>query len=259
MQNPDLTPKSVAITGGAEGIGLCLVHAFAEQGAQVAFCDLNIRAGRAAARKLALQGGNVFFTPADVAQQAQVRRWAKEVLRKFQRLDVLINNAGIARGFGTPFLLRSLEEWDRVISANLTSQFLCAQAFARELARSKGSIINIASTRAIMSEPNTEAYSASKGGVVALTHSLAVTLGKKGVRVNCVSPGWIDTSRWMPRRSRARLRKIDHAQHPAGRVGKPEDVAAICLFLANPESSGFITGANIVVDGGMTRKMIYEP
>jgi NAD(P)-dependent dehydrogenase (short-subunit alcohol dehydrogenase family) len=141
---------------------------------------------------------------------------------------------------------------------NLTSHFLCSQLFAPALMQTKGCIINIASTRALMSEPNTEPYSASKGGILALTHSLAVTLGPRGVRVNCVSPGWIDTSAWQVKPTPSGLRRRDHRQHPAGRVGRPEDVAAACLFLADPGASGFLTGANLVVDGGMTRKMIYE-
>jgi NAD(P)-dependent dehydrogenase (short-subunit alcohol dehydrogenase family) len=118
------------------------------------------------------------------------------------------------------------------------------------LRSAKGSIVTIASTRALMSEPNTESYSASKGGLLALTHALAISLGPD-IRVNCVSPGWIATSDY------ATLKRKDHAQHPAGRVGKPQDVAEVVAFLLDREKSGFVTGANFVVDGGMTRKMIY--
>ena len=123
-----------------------------------------------------------------------------------------------------------------------------------------GAIINIASTRALMSEPDTFAYSASKGGLLALTHSLAISLGPI-IRVNAISPGWIDTSGWRRGEAgqapaREALRPIDHAQHPAGRVGRPEDVAWACTFLAS-DLAGFITGQNLIVDGGMTVKMIY--
>jgi len=126
------------------------------------------------------------------------------------------------------------------------------------LQRTKGAIVNIASTRAIQSEPNTEAYSASKGGILALTHSLAMSLGPD-IRVNCISPGWIDVSEWKKSQQakKPHLTKMDHAQHPAGRVGKPEDIAALVAFLISDEA-GFITGQNFVVDGGMTKKMIYE-
>jgi NAD(P)-dependent dehydrogenase (short-subunit alcohol dehydrogenase family) len=113
----------------------------------------------------------------------------------------------------------------------------------------RGAIVNIASTRALQSEPDTEAYAAAKGGMVALTHALAISLGPQ-VRVNCVSPGWIDTGK-------SKLRRADHRQHPAGRVGRAEDIAETVAFLLS-EKSGFTTGANFVVDGGMTRKMIYE-
>ena len=151
----------------------------------------------------------------------------------------------------------SLAEWNRVLAINLTGTFLCAKYSAPHLAKTKGSIVNIASTRALMSEPDTETYSASKGGVVALTHSLALSLGPD-VRVNCISPGWIEVSGWKKRRARraAKLSEMDHKQHPAGRVGRPEDIASLVAYLISPEA-GFITGANFIVDGGMTRKMIY--
>jgi NAD(P)-dependent dehydrogenase (short-subunit alcohol dehydrogenase family) len=247
----------VLVTGGAHGIGLCLVHTFARRGARVAFSDVRAADGRYWERRLRGAGSEVSFIRADLGHPADVRRFARAVLRVYRRVDVLINNVGIT-DMGHPFLRRPLAEWNRTIAVNLTSHFLCAQLFAPALIRSRGCIINIASTRALMSEPNTEPYSASKGGVLALTHSLAVTLGPRGVRVNCVSPGWIETSAWQVKPSTPRLRRSDHRQHPGGRVGTPEDVAAACLFLADSGASGFVTGANFVIDGGMTRKMIYE-
>src|SRR4029079_13015818 len=142
-------------------------------------------------------------------------------------------------------------EWHRVIDTNLTATFLFARAAEKALRKARGAIVTIASTPALMSEANTESYSASKGGLVALTHALAISLAPD-VRVNCVSPGWIATGNY------SALRRKDHAQHPAGRVGKPEDIAEIVAFLLDAKRSGFVTGANLVVDGGMTRKMIYE-
>jgi len=141
--------------------------------------------------------------------------------------------------------------FDLVLATNLRGTFLCTQEAARLMVRHKvaGAIINIASTRAFMSEPGTEAYSASKGGIVALTHATAISLGPKGIRVNCISPGWIET------RGRKHSRR-DRLQHPVGRVGTPEDIASACRYLA--EQAGFMTGQNLTLDGGMTVKLIYE-
>jgi NAD(P)-dependent dehydrogenase (short-subunit alcohol dehydrogenase family) len=135
--------------------------------------------------------------------------------------------------------------------------FLCAKHAVPALRKARGAIINVASTRALQSEPNTEAYAASKGGVVALTHALALSLGP-AIRVNCISPGWIDVSEWKKpsKRKAAALRDVDHAQHPVGRVGNPLDIGKLALFLLSHDAS-FITGQNFVADGGMTRKMIY--
>jgi NAD(P)-dependent dehydrogenase (short-subunit alcohol dehydrogenase family) len=150
-----------------------------------------------------------------------------------------------------------LDEWNRALAVNLTGAFLCAKHAAPHLKKNGGSIVNIASTRAFMSERDTEAYSASKGGLFALTHALAVSLGPE-VRVNCISPGWIETSELRKRSARTitKLSEKDHSQHPAGRAGNADDVAALALFLLDPGNS-FITGQNFIVDGGMTRKMIY--
>jgi NAD(P)-dependent dehydrogenase (short-subunit alcohol dehydrogenase family) len=166
-----------------------------------------------------------------------------------------VNNAAIFAN--RPLASLSLKEWNRVIGVNLTGAFLCAKHAAPHLKRTEGSIINIASTRALMSEPDTEAYSASKGGIVALSHSLALSLGPH-IRVNCISPGWIDVSGWKKKHimKKGRLSAEEHSQHPCGRVGKPEDISSLILYLASP-AAGFITGANFVVDGGMTRKMVY--
>ena len=150
-----------------------------------------------------------------------------------------------------PLRTLTLAEWHRVIDTNLTAAFLLARAAEKPLRQARGAIVTIASTRALMSEAETESYSASKGGLLALTHALAISLAPD-VRVNCVSPGWIETKDY------AGLRRKDHAQHPAGRVGRPQDVAEIVAWLLDPKRSGFVTGANFVIDGGMTRKMIYE-
>jgi len=170
-------------------------------------------------------------------------------VRRYGRLDGIVCNAGIM--IRKPLRRLALSEWRRVLDTNLTAAFLLARAAEKPLRKARGAIVTIASTRALMSEANTESYSASKGGLLALTHALAVSLGPQ-VRVNCVSPGWIETKDY------AGLRRKDHQQHPAGRVGRPEDVAELVGWLLDGKRSGFVTGANFVIDGGMTRKMIYE-
>jgi len=178
-----------------------------------------------------------------------------EVYRLFGSVDLLVNNAGI--GFsGKSLEIQTLEEWRRVIDVNPTGPYLCAKHAVKYMKHRGGVIINIASTRALQSEPNTEPYSASKGGLLALTHSLAISLAPYRIRVVAVSPGWIDTSEWQIPRAEPRLTPLGHRQHPAGRVGRPEDIAALVAFLTSDEAE-WITGVNIVIDGGMTVKMIY--
>ena len=182
----------------------------------------------------------------DVSDEASVNRLIDGVRTADGRLDVLVCNAGIS--IRKPIAALSLAEWSCVIGTNLTATFLLVRAAETLLRTAKGAVVTIASTRARMSEADTEAYAASKGGLVALTHALAISLAPD-VRVNCISPGWIATKGDPPRAT-------DHAFHPAGRVGVPGDVAALTAFLAGPES-GFISGAEFIVDGGVTRKMIY--
>jgi len=184
----------------------------------------------------------------DVADEPTAARAVAAAVDRFGRLDGAVSNAGIARN--RPLAELTLEDWRRVIDVNLTAAFLLARAAQGPLRAADGAMLLIASSRALMSEADTEAYSASKGGLVALAHALAISLGP-AVRVNCVSPGWIMTGDY------STLRREDHAQHPAGRVGRPDDIAEIAAFLLDAERSGFVTGANMVVDGGMTRKMIY--
>ncbi|NSW91780.1 MAG: SDR family oxidoreductase [Firmicutes bacterium] len=249
--------KTVVVTGGGQGIGRVICRSFAKEGAKVIIADIDEEAGQENEEYINKNGGEAIFIKTNVALEEDVRNLFKHVSEKYGRVDVLINNAGIGAG-GTIFT-RSMDEWDRVIAVNLRGTYMCSR-YAAELMAKKGggAIINISSTRALMSEPNTEPYSASKGGILALTHSLAVSLGEYGIRVNSICPGWIEVSEHKKSSKvfKPELREIDHKQHPAGRVGKAEDIAAACMFLASDEA-GFITGANLNVDGGMTVKMIY--
>lgn len=244
----------VFITGGGQGIGKATAHAFLTAGYRAVIVDVDRAAGEETATEYS-GFGEISFIQTDVADEKQVITAIDQTTTLHGRIDVLINNAGIA--INKPIEELNIDEWRTVISVNLDGAFLCSKYAAPSLKASGGSIVNIASTRALMSEPHTEAYSASKGGLVALTHALALSLAPR-VRVNCISPGWIDVTAWKKRadRTAAILSEEDHRQHPAGRVGQPEDIARLALFLADP-GNGFITGQNFVVDGGMTKKMIY--
>ena len=243
------------VTGGGQGIGRAVVRELLTRGAKVVFADIDAEAGWETAAEYR-ELGEVRFVQADVSQEEDVKRLVAETLAVFGSLSFLVNNAGVSAN--KPVTDLTLEEWNFVLGVNLTGAFLLSKHAAPHLERAGGAVVNIASTRAGMSEQNTEAYSASKGGLVALTHALAVSLGP-AVRVNAVSPGWIEVGEWqkVSTRSAPEHSEEDRAQHPVGRVGVPEDVATMVAYLLSSES-GFITGQNFIVDGGMTRKMIYH-
>lgn len=240
--------KRVFITGGANGIGKAIVEAFALEGYQVAFCDVDEHSGI----KLESETGAVFIK-ADAGVKAELESCMLDLFEKWGDIDILINNVGVGN-FGDIKDV-SVEDFERVINVNLRSAFITSRLLAihREHQKERnnyGRIINLCSTRYLMSEAGTEAYSASKGGIFSLTHALAVSLSKYHITVNSISPGWIENYHYDT------LTEADHRQHPSLRVGKPEDIARMCLFLCN-EKNDFINGENITIDGGMTRKMIY--
>lgn len=238
----------VIVTGAANGIGKGIAQAFAEKGDTVILCDVLAVAGEELERLFQSLGYRAEFKALDVGEAEQVERVFTEIEETYGNIDVLINNAGISEWHDP--LTMPIETFDHIIATNLRSVFLCSREAAKRMKKG-GAIISMASTRAQMSEPFSEAYAASKGGIVSITHALAASFSPLNITVNCISPGWIHTG------DVADLRPEDHAQHFSNRVGTVEDIARMCLFLANPENN-FINGENITIDGGMTKKMMYE-
>ncbi|MFS0559984.1 glucose 1-dehydrogenase [Terribacillus sp. 179-K 1B1 HS] len=244
----DFTDKVVVVTGAGNGIGKAVAQAYSYAGAKVAAIDLDQAAAEQTVQEMAGEG---LALQADMRLHKEVTNFMQQAFDHFGQIDILINNAGIS-AFKNMFEL-SIEEWDSIINTNLRGTFLASREAAAYMKNSGkgGSIVNIASTRATMSEPDTEAYAATKGGITALTHALAMSLQNDYITVNSISPGWIETKEYDS------LRPVDHDQHPSKRVGTPSDIARACLFLTSAENN-FINGENLVVDGGMTRKMMYE-
>ena len=221
--------KVVVITGGAGGIGKCIAGEFAKEGAQVCIIDA--------------APGDHFV--GDIGDKATLEAFAAEVIDKYGRVDVLVNNAPpLFIGIGEC----TYEQFQQSLNIGVTAAFYLTKLFLPYFAPG-ASILNLSSSRDRMSQPQSESYTAAKGGIAALTHSLAVSLAGK-VRVNSISPGWIDTA-WTV------YEGPDAIQQPAGRVGHPLDIAHMALFLAS-EKAGFITGENICIDGGQTKLMIYH-
>ena len=225
----DFNNKIAVVTGGAQGIGRCIVEEFRKAGATVCVIDK--------------QPGDHFV--GDLANKEVLERFANEVIAKHGRVDYLVNNAlPLMKGLAEC----SYEEFQYALSVGVTAPFYLAKLFAPHFAEG-AAIVNISSSRDRMSQPQTESYTAAKGGIAALTHALAVSLAGK-VRVNSISPGWIDTQYTV-------YEGPDAVQQPAGRVGNPLDIANMVLYLCS-DKAGFITGENICIDGGMTRQMIYH-
>ena len=225
----DFCGKVAVVTGGAQGIGKCICERFKEAGASVCIIDLQ---------------QNDFFV-GDIAKKDTLEAFAKKVIDTYGHIDFLINNAapmscGIENG--------SYEDFEFALRVGVTAPFYLSKLFAPYFSEG-ASIINISSSRDRMSQPQTESYTAAKGGIYSLTHALAVSLAGK-VRVNSISPGWIDNAYTI-------YSGADATQHPAGRVGMPPDIANMVLYLCS-DMAGFITGENICIDGGMTRQMIYH-
>jgi len=248
--------QSIVITGAGAGIGRAILMHFFGLGWRV--CGIDTDAEALSELRAALPEGEALLLQGDAGQEAAMKR-AFTAIGKWLGdgpLSALVNNSGIADPYCGPLETLKMKDWQAWIDASLTAAFLCSRAAIPLLRRAEGaSIVNISSTRAIQSEPETFAYAAAKGGLDALTHSMAVSLGP-AIRVNSIRPGWIETGPWQKREKRTEPKhsRADREQHPVGRVGRPEDIAEAVEWLVG---AGFVTGQSIAVDGGMTRLMIY--
>jgi NAD(P)-dependent dehydrogenase (short-subunit alcohol dehydrogenase family) len=248
-------PPVAIVTGGGQGIGRAAAERLLHDGYRVAIFERDATA-RAVVLE-ALPKERTYVLDVDVSNEDQVQQAVVETIGHFGALDALINNAAISNPYNAPIEQLELSAWENILRVNLTSAFLCVKHAVPALRKSsRAAIVNVASTRALQSEENHEAYASSKGALLSLTHALSISLSPH-IRVNAVSPGWVDTRVLSAKRITAEpLRDIDHTQHPVGRVGQPADIAGLIAFLVSAESA-FITGQNFVADGGMTRKMIY--
>lgn len=232
----------VVVTGGGHGIGKGIIEEFIKEGAKVCFIDIDETSGKA------LESQRVNFFLGDVSQQSDLDDFIVFCKKRLSQIDILINNACLShKGIISDC---DYQDFQHTLSIGLIAPYYLSQQLKKELIQQKGSIINIASSRAFQSEPDTESYTSAKGGIVALTHSLSISLAGS-VRVNCIAPGWIDID------GTKSFSREDMAAIPVGRVGQPKDIAKMVSFLCS-DDAGFITGETFVVDGGMSKRMIYH-
>lgn len=235
------TNKIVVVTGASNGIGKSIATEYAKLNAKVIAIDII---------EHDFKEINIDFYKADLKSEEQIKAVFEDVVKKYNTVHILINNGAISK-FNKSIFDIETSEFEEVIDVNLRGSFICSKQFIKANNGQKyGRIINIASTRYNQNEAGWEAYGASKGGLVSLTNTMAISLSDTPITVNAISPGWIMVDDY-------ELSEMDHKQHPSGRVGVPRDIVNTCLFLTNEEND-FINAANIVVDGGMTKKMIYE-
>lgn len=235
--------KIVVVTGGSNGIGKNIVESFLSEGSKVYFIDID----KERAEKITSKYKNVIYYSGDIADENTLKEFVNTVLSKHNKIDYLINNACITKkGILSNC---SYDDFNYVLKVGVTAPYMLSKLFMNNF-NEGGAIVNISSTRAYMSQEDTESYTAAKGGITALTHALSISLAGK-VRVNSISPGWIETE------ENVKHSTEDMSQHPVKRVGKVSDISNMVMFLCSDKAS-FITGQDITVDGGMTKLMIYN-
>jgi NAD(P)-dependent dehydrogenase (short-subunit alcohol dehydrogenase family) len=248
----DLTGRVAVVTGGGRGIGLAITETLAGAGAAVAIAELSGLAGERAAAAIQDAGGEGMAIETDVRDPRSVEAMVEQVIQRFGRIDILVNNAGIARN--TPAESTPDAEWREILEVNLNGVFWCCRSVgARMLARGSGAIVSLASmSGSIVNKPQPQAaYNASKAAVIMLTKSLAAEWAARGVRVNCVSPGYVETEMTRPGLTRPDWHSTWVEMTPLGRVGQPLEIARAVWFLAS-DAASFATGSDLIVDGGYT-------
>jgi 3-oxoacyl-[acyl-carrier protein] reductase len=249
-----LKDQVALVTGAGRGIGKAIALALAREGADIGLAEIDEQAARATVNEIKALGRRAFFKRADIGDCAQAQRWVAEAARELGRIDVLVNNAGIAKG--QPFLEITPENWEDHLRVHLFGTFFCSQAAAREMARRKyGRIVSIASVAGLMGPLDLAPYGAAKAGIIGLTRAMALELADYGITANAIAPGPIDTELIRAAWSKEALEdRPNHA--PINRLGKVEEIARVAVFLASPDSS-YISGTVMVVDGGATAAGSY--
>jgi NAD(P)-dependent dehydrogenase (short-subunit alcohol dehydrogenase family) len=252
--------KVVIVTGSGRGIGKGIALAFAKEGAAVIVSTLEEEEGRETVQEIQGMGGMAEFVQTDVSSEDSVRNMVELVTDAHRRIDVLVNNAGIT--LFKPLLEATLEDWEKVINIDLRGVFLCSKYVAAQMVRQqKGSIINISSNHAVATLPDTEIYAAAKAGVNGMTRSMALSLGKSGIRVNAICPGFTDTPhyrKWLETGGNAaEIEKEVHWLHAGSRISTPEDIGKLAVYLASDDAE-MITGAELMIDGGLSARLYHS-
>lgn len=249
----ELEERVAIVTGGAKGVGRGCAEALAAAGARVVIADVDTAAGPETAEAIARSGATAMFVETDVRQMAAVEAMIATTVQRWGQLDVLVNNAGDHNSKG--LLECSEEDWDYILDLNLKSVFLCSKAAFPALSQSRGAIVNIGSMVGLIGQPNSVAYTASKGGIISMTRSLALDVAAHGIRVNCICPGFVETpllQRYLEMQPNPQeLRQEWEAMHPLARLGTPADIGQAVRFLAS-DAASFITGTILPVEGGVT-------